>query len=631
MIQIAGSHFKDELGRTLMLRGVNLGGGSKAPSRLVGSAHRREGFFDHRAVSFVGRPFPLAEADEHFGRLAAWGLTTVRFLVTWEAIEHAGPGLYDEAYLDYIAAVAQQAGEHGIHLIIDPHQDVWSRFSGGDGAPGWTLEAAGFDMARFAETGAAVVPAVQDGPLPRMIWPANSSKLAAATMFTLFFGGDDFAPQTRVDDEPVQGYLQRHYLAAIQQVARRVSGLPNVIGYDTLNEPLPGYIGWCDLNAAGGTLLLGACPAPFQAMLLGAGVPQEVGVWELGLASIRRTGSRLLNETGQRAWRAGCDCVWRQNGVWDFDAAGRPRLLRPDYFSRVAGRPVDFGEDYYRPFAARFIEAIQAVHPGALIFLETPPGVPLPHWDDTGERFVYAPHWYDGMTLMTKQYTPFIAADARTHRPVFLPGPIRRSFAAQLGDLKREGEAAGMPVLLGEFGIPFDLDEERAYRSGDFSAQIKALDRSFRAVEDNLLSCTLWNYTPDNTHAHGDGWNGEDLSIFCRDEQADSDDIHSGGRGLRAVVRPYPRAVAGEPLRMAFDLRRRIFEFEFRHDPQVTAPTEIFVPALQYPRGYRVEVSDGMVERDPLRQTLIYRHDPARREHKVRISPELPTHSDWRL
>ena len=49
----------------------------------------------------MDRPFPLAEADEHFGRLASWGLTFVRLLVTWEAVEHAGPGIYDEDYLTY--------------------------------------------------------------------------------------------------------------------------------------------------------------------------------------------------------------------------------------------------------------------------------------------------------------------------------------------------------------------------------------------------------------------------------------------------------------------------------------------------------------------------------------------------
>jgi hypothetical protein len=93
MLQIDGCSFKDAEGRTLLLRGVNLGGSSKLPVVPDGATYRREGFFEHRELSFVGRPFPLAEADEHFTRLRAWGFTFVRFLVTWEAIEHAGPGI----------------------------------------------------------------------------------------------------------------------------------------------------------------------------------------------------------------------------------------------------------------------------------------------------------------------------------------------------------------------------------------------------------------------------------------------------------------------------------------------------------------------------------------------------------
>ena len=91
-----GIWFKDEAGRSLLLRGANLSGSSKLPTRPDGATYRRDGFFEHRDVSFVGRPFPLEEADEHLGRLRAWGLTFVRLLITWEAIEHAGPGQYDE-------------------------------------------------------------------------------------------------------------------------------------------------------------------------------------------------------------------------------------------------------------------------------------------------------------------------------------------------------------------------------------------------------------------------------------------------------------------------------------------------------------------------------------------------------
>jgi hypothetical protein len=150
---------------------------------------------------------------------------------------------------------------------------------------------------------------------------------------------------------------------------------------------------------------------------------------------------------------------------------------------------------------------------------------------------------------------------------------------------------------------------------------VAAMDRSLRALDDNLLSATLWNYTADNTNARGDQWNGEDLSIFSRDQQTDPADINSGGRALQAVLRPYPRATAGEPLRMSFDIKRRIFEFEFRHDPAVEAPSELYVPGYQYPRGYTVELSDGTCEMDPAAQTLIYHHTPAREVHQLRILP----------
>ena len=115
----------------------------------------------------MGRPFPLQEADEHFARLKAWGFTFLRLLVTWEAIEHAGPGLYDETYLDYLRKLVIKAGEYEMEVLIDPHQDVWSRFTGGDGAPGWTLEAAGMDMTHFDETGAAITHQRHGDPLPK--------------------------------------------------------------------------------------------------------------------------------------------------------------------------------------------------------------------------------------------------------------------------------------------------------------------------------------------------------------------------------------------------------------------------------------------------------------------------------
>ncbi|MCX7039325.1 MAG: cellulase family glycosylhydrolase [Spirochaetes bacterium] len=623
-MRVRGDSFVDENGRTLMLRGVNLGGSSKVPFIPNGATHLGGGFLDHRGISFVGRPFPLDEADEHLARLHEWGFTFLRLLVSWEAVEHAGPGIYDEEYLDYLRAVVGKANAFGMSICVDPHQDMWSRFSGGDGAPGWTLEAAGFDLARLDETGAAITHQVHGDPFPRMTWPTNGGKLAAATMFTLFFGGDDFAPRALIHGERAQGFLQRHYIGAIARVAERLADMPNVIGYGTMNEPLTGYIGCTDLNRAWGQITLGDGPTPFQGMALGAGVPQEVGVWRLGRASMRRTGSRLLNGARVRVWRAGEDCPWRRNGVWDFGNSGEPVLLRPDHFARVNGRGIDFARDYFRPFANRFAREVRSVDPRAVIFLEAEAGRWPPAWGaGDAPGVVFAPHWYDGLLLVTKSFSAFLAYDSRTEKIVVGRGAVRRSMAGQLADLKRGAldRLNGAPTVLGEFGIPFDLNGGKSYRNGSFRTQVKALERSFEAIEANLLNCAIWNYTADNTNAHGDLWNGEDLSIFSRDQRADPRDINSGGRALRALLRPYPAATAGNLLRASFDSGRRRFEFQFRHDPAVSAPTEIFVPNLQYPLGYDVRVSDGTCEVRRGAQMLLYMHGWERDDHTLTISP----------
>jgi len=141
-------------------------------------------------------------------------------------------------------------------------------------------------------------------------------------------------------------------------------------------------------------------------------------------------------------------------------------------------------------------------------------------------------------------------------------------------------------------------------------------------MDDALVSYTLWNYTPDNTNAHGDLWNDEDLSIFSRDQQIDLDNINSGGRALEAIVRPYASKIAGEPLKMSFDIKSKRFEFEFRHDPAVEAPTVIYIPNFQYPQGIRVTVSDGTFEHSKDLQVLTYLHTKQMQVHRLRIEPK---------
>ncbi|MBP9040894.1 MAG: cellulase family glycosylhydrolase [Anaerolineaceae bacterium] len=609
MIKIKDNWFVDEENRVALLRGVNLGGSSKVPTRPDGSSYRLEGFFNHRDISFVGRPFPLEEADEHYTRLREWGFNCLRFLFTWEAVEHAGPGIYDEEYLDYLYQVVKKAGDYGFTVFMDPHQDVWSRFSGGDGAPGWTLECAGFDIQKFKVTGAAIVHQTHGDPFPKMIWSTNACKLAAATMFTLFFAGNDYAPKTRVEGIPIQEYLQSHFFGSVRKVAEKLKGLDCVIGYDTYNEPQHGYIGLTDLRKRYGDLEMGIFPTPWQSIQLGSGFPQKVEVLRRGVFGAVLEGHVTLNNEQESVWLPGRTCVWRENGVWDIDRNGKPVLLKPDYFHQVKGRPASFVQDHLLAYIRKYIDVIHSVDRDAMIFLEseTERAAPVFH-EATQHNVVYAPHWYDGVTLIFKRFIPWLGANLFTQQPVFGTRNVNSSYVKQLADVKVQAaqNLGNVPILFGEFGIPFDLDNKKSFKTGDFSDQVKAMDRSMQAMDANLLNYTLWNYTSDNTNKRGDRWNDEDLSIFCRDQQTHPEDINSGGRALEAVIRPYPIKTSGIPLSLKFDYRSGYFKYTFECNPSLTVPTIIFIPKIQYPNGIEPKVTGGKTRFDQEQQILEY-------------------------
>lgn len=625
MINLDGRYFKDESGRTLILRGVNLGSSSKIPSRPDGATWKRDGFYDHHTVSFVGRPFPLAEADEHFQRLYAWGYRLLRFLVTWEAIEHAGPGIYDQEYLDYLYQVVRKAGDFGLEVLIDPHQDVWSRFTGGDGAPGWTLELVGMDLSKLDAAGAALLHQEHSTGYAPMIWPTNINRLGAATMFTLFFGGNDFASRTKMVGVPVQEYLQSHYINAVKQVAVKLKDHPNILGYEAFNEPYAGYIGAPDIDGRiKSPLLKGESPTIFQAMLLGSGYPRQVDIYDLGLTGFVKKGVRLLNSGGQSIWRAGFEDVWKQNGVWGLDASGQPRLLIHDYFSKIGARVVDFNRDYYLPFIAQFAAEIRSITPNAIIFVEGVPQEDSLAWSwEQAPNYVHSPHWYDGITLMKKSFNSWFTVDPRDRKIYIGSRRVRQCFASQIAGILHQSDERmeHAPTLIGEVGVPFDLQDKRAYRTGNFTMQIQALDATLQALERNLVNFAWWNYTADNTNEHGDQWNGEDFSIFSRDQQVGSGDIYDGGRGLQALIRPYAIKTPGEPLSMSFDIKTGFFEFTFRFDPAVEAPLEVFVPAYHYAKGAKVHVTKGRLELDLKNQLLGYFPNKGIPLHTITLYP----------
>ncbi|MDR0624522.1 MAG: glycoside hydrolase family 5 protein, partial [Treponema sp.] len=429
-MRIFNNKILDGAGRTLLLRGVNLGGGSKNPMGPPGAGLLAESLKNPEGASFTGRPFPLEEADIHFGRLARAGFTFLRLVVTWEALEHQGPGLYDEAYLAYLRKILLAAEKQGISVCIDPHQDVWSRWTGGDGAPAWTLEKLGMDLDRLDAAGAAVTRQrygeFHGGkPFPRMIWPSNYNRYGAATLFTLFFAGNTYAPEVTIEGERAQDWLQNRYIAAFRHCYRRLKNCAAVAGWGAMNEPHHGFTGHQNLeNPENPVVPVGLSPSPFQTMRAASGYRTSVPVYGFGFSGRPWvTGHEIINPGGVSLFQAGYCCPWKQAGVWT-DEGGEPRLLRKDHFSRYQDRPVCFADDFLKPFMIRFIEKMREVNEKSLFFIEGVPTGGHPSWQegDPGNT-VNAFHRYDGFALFTKSFRPWFSI--RTDIPKVILGRNR--------------------------------------------------------------------------------------------------------------------------------------------------------------------------------------------------------------
>ena len=599
---VDGIYIRDSEGRYVILRGCNLGGNSKLP--LTPSPTDLGG-----EVSFVGRPFPESEADLHFERLSSWGFTFLRFVITWEAVEHSGPGVYDEDYLSYLRTILKKAEKYGISVFIDPHQDVWSRWTGGDGAPRWTLEALGFNIDNITKTGAAFT-MESEGPMYKeMSWPLNYLRYANATMWTLFFAGNTYAPSRLIDDTPVQNWLQDHFIGAMNHTARRLKDCASIVGFGTLNEPHCGYIGLSDLNKHHRiTAPSGAVPSAFEGMVAASGFKQVVKqVSFVGKIVLPKKVS--LNPEGLSLFNPGFICPWREAGVWEIENT-RPVLKKPQWFSEKkigdSIRPVNFNEDFLKPFQQKFMFALSKKHAHYIFFIEGLPHAGPVYWTEEDKRLpdgsllsvVEAFHWYDGLTLLFKKWRTWISPDSETEAISIGPGASRKSIFTQISRMATQTRSGGLPPFLGEFGIPFDSAKGKSIRTGNFAAQEEALGTYYDAIDDSFLSSTIWHYAATNTHNEGDGWNTEDLSLYS--------DTTKEGRAVKGFCRPYAMAVSGLPLKMKFDTKKREFTLAWE---AVLGSTEIYVPNIWFPEGWTSSFEGGgaEVEERPQEQRLFIR------------------------
>ncbi|EIW85830.1 glycoside hydrolase family 5 protein [Coniophora puteana RWD-64-598 SS2] len=591
LVHTTANSFVDSAGRTLWLRGVNLSGSSKAP---VGQpSYILEGYWEDAEAGgkdFIGQPFCLEDgsADVHLARLRGWGFNCIRYPVTWEALEHEGPGKYDHDFIHYTVRVLRKCAEYGFYVYMDPHQDVWSRFSGGSGAPFWTLHACGMDPRNFTATQAAILhsefsPDPQSGgggehdpqKLPAMIWSTNYGRLVSQTLFALFFAGKVFAPKCVIDGVNIQDYLQGHFISAFKELAHVIAeSAPElldtcIIGWDGMNEPAEGFVGYEDLNIyplkQGSTLKKGSTPTPAQSFKLGVGQAQVVDNWEFAAFGPKKSGTVTIDPAGKSIWlpEGGADdgtdevdgvskkwgwkrgkgwrlgtCIWALHGVWDVESG---EILLPTYFRFSSGKgEVNFLKDHWLPHLDTYFSAIRVHHPNAIAFVQPPVFAKPPPVPESilGGRACYAAHYYDGLTLLTRHWNWFNADALGLIRGMYGTmlgavrvgeGAIRKGLRDQLGYLKddalqlgarpsssspsastsfssSEGDWKGRyPTLIGEIGTPMDMDSKRAYGYTDDGKYAGDYSRQERALDASLNAA-------DGTN--GIGWT---VWTYCAD------------------------------------------------------------------------------------------------------------------
>jgi endoglycosylceramidase len=163
-------------------------------------------------------------------------------------------------------------------------------------------------------------------------------------------------------------------------------------------------------------------------------------------------------------------------------------------------------------------------------------------------------------------------------------------------------EGPGLPPCAERRGRAFDNAEAVARRTGmallmtEFGAtdDLAEIDRVARLADERMvpwMAWALWNHDPFAARPH------EGL-LRDLDRGVGPANVKQGK--LEVLARPHPRAVAGTPLAWSWDRVARVFEARWspagvRGPVTPGALTEVELPPVAFPRGWRATVRGGAV------------------------------------
>ena len=194
-VRVHQGRLVDAHGRQVRVRGVNA---------------RVEGIFDVTFEDGRQRLQELPTLDQSdTDAMVSVGFNMLRLPINWSGVEPE-EGRFDEAYLARVDAVLDWAKRSGLYVLIDVHQDAWSKHIGEDGAPLW-----------------AIIPEPQQllqGPLTEdeLVRRRLSGQVIAA--FRSFW-----------DNEQA---IQERWLPMWRLIVSRWHARDEVIGFEPMNEPV---------------------------------------------------------------------------------------------------------------------------------------------------------------------------------------------------------------------------------------------------------------------------------------------------------------------------------------------------------------------------------------------------------
>jgi endoglycosylceramidase len=222
---------------------------------------------------------------------------------------------------------------------------------------------------------------------------------------------------------------------------------------------------------------------------------------------------------------------------------------------------------------------IHAVAPAALVFVDAtgPDSVIMATslQRPEGAGFVFAPHYYQPAALT-----------GQTPDPDSVRSAVQR--------WANVGKKWNVPVLLGEFGAVNSTPNATDYLTAHFDA-LDALG----------MGGTEWEYSVAK-----ELWNGEDLSLVDGDGKE--------GPLAAAILRPFPRAVAGEGVVFSYQAAKHTMDL--RYTPASSGVTEIASPERAYPAGYTVTITGGCVDK-AVAGTLLVQADAGAGSVEVKVTP----------